>query len=80
MQGNRAVIAVRFQSEQVNVIKDRDRRNVIEGADSGVDHVDSLTDVWTFARDVASRNPNWALIAKTQQRILGIEPQCDTTG
>jgi predicted lipid-binding transport protein (Tim44 family) len=59
MHGNRAEIAVRFQSEQVNIVKDRDGK-VIEGSR---DHVDSLTDVWTFARETASRDPNWILVA-----------------
>jgi predicted lipid-binding transport protein (Tim44 family) len=59
LQGTRAIVAVRFQSEQVNVIKDREGK-VIEG---DRDHVDSLTDIWTFARDTASRDPNWLLIA-----------------
>jgi predicted lipid-binding transport protein (Tim44 family) len=59
MQGSRAILGVRFQSEQVNVIKDRDGK-IIEG---DRDHVDSLTDVWTFARDTAGRDPNWVLIA-----------------
>ncbi len=59
MQGSRAVLAVRFQSEQVNVIKDKDGK-IIEG---DKDHVDSLTDIWTFARDTSNRDPNWVLIA-----------------
>ena len=37
----------RFQSEQVNVIRDKSGA-VIEGSR---DHVESVTDVWTFARD-----------------------------
>ncbi len=59
MHGTRAEVAVRFQSEQVNVIKDKDGK-IIEG---DKDHVDSLTDIWTFARDMSSRDPNWVLIA-----------------
>src|SRR5581483_1295854 len=43
----RAIVAVRFQSEQVNVVRDKSGA-VIEGSR---DHVESLTDVWTFARD-----------------------------
>ncbi len=55
----RALVAVRFQSEQVNVIRAKDG-TVIEGSR---DHVESVTDVWTFARDLASRDPNWVLVA-----------------
>ena len=55
----RALVAVRFQSEQVNVIREKSG-TVIEGSR---DHVESVTDVWTFAHDVASRDPNWILVA-----------------
>jgi predicted lipid-binding transport protein (Tim44 family) len=55
----RAIVGVRFQSEQVNVVRDKSGA-VIEGSR---DHVESLTDVWTFARDTTSRDPNWVLIA-----------------
>ncbi len=59
MQDTRAIVAVRFQSEQVNIVKDRDGK-VIEGDRN---NVESVTDIWTFSRDTASRDPNWALIA-----------------
>ena len=55
----RAVVDVRFQSEQVNVVKDKSG-TIVEG---DRDHVDSVTDVWTFARELASPSPNWMLIA-----------------
>ena len=59
VRDNRAVIDVRFQSEQVNVVKDKTGA-IIEG---DREHVDSVTDVWTFARDLTATDPNWALIA-----------------
>lgn len=59
MQDNRAVVGVRFQSEQVNVIKDQSRA-IVDGDD---DHVESVTDIWTFARDTSSSDPNWLLVA-----------------
>jgi len=59
MKGSRAILAVRFESEQVNIVKNAEG-TVIEG---DRDHVDAVTDVWTFARDTASRDPNWILIA-----------------
>jgi len=59
VEGTLASIDVRFQSEQVNVIKDR-AGEIIDG---DREHVDSVTDVWTFSRDLASRDPNWALVA-----------------
>ncbi|MEX2298855.1 MAG: Tim44/TimA family putative adaptor protein [Dongiaceae bacterium] len=54
-----AVVTVSFRSEQVNVIRDKDG-NVVEG---DATHVDKITDIWTFARNTRSRDPNWALIA-----------------
>ncbi len=59
MQDSRAVVGVRFQSEQVNVVKDQSGA-VIEGDE---DHVESVTDIWTFARDTDSSDPNWQLVA-----------------
>ena len=59
VEGTRAVLDVRFQSEQVNVVKDKTGA-VIDG---DRDHVDSVTDIWTFARDLSNDNPNWQLVA-----------------
>jgi predicted lipid-binding transport protein (Tim44 family) len=59
VRDSRAVIDVRFQSEQVNAVKDKTGA-VIEG---DREHVDSVTDVWTFARDLSSTDPNWSLVA-----------------
>jgi predicted lipid-binding transport protein (Tim44 family) len=59
MQGSRAIVSVRFQSEQVNLIRDKSGA-VIEGDRN---HVESVTDIWTFGRDTSSRDPNWMLIA-----------------
>lgn len=55
----RAFVEVRFQSEQVNLVKDKSGA-VIEG---DRDHVDSVTDVWTFARELGASDPNWVLVA-----------------
>lgn len=59
VQGSRAEVAVRFQSEQVNIVKDRDGK-VIEGSR---DQVEAVTDIWTFARDMGSPDPNWTLVS-----------------
>lgn len=59
VEGSRATIDVRFQSEQVNVIKNRSG----EVIDGDREHVDSVTDIWSFARDLSSRDPNWVLVA-----------------
>lgn len=59
VEGTQASIDVRFQSEQVNVIKNRSG----EVIDGDREHVDSVTDIWTFAHDLSSRDPNWVLVA-----------------
>jgi predicted lipid-binding transport protein (Tim44 family) len=59
MRGRSAQVTVRFVSKLVSVTRDRTGA-VIEGNAEGVTDV---TDVWTFARDVSSRDPNWKLVA-----------------
>jgi predicted lipid-binding transport protein (Tim44 family) len=54
-----AQVTVRFVSQLVSVTRGRDG-NVIEG---NPDKVIDVTDVWTFARDLGSRDPNWKLVA-----------------
>jgi len=59
MEGADAMVAVRFESEQVNVITDADG-SVVEGS---LDVTESVIDIWTFRRDTESRDPNWTLVA-----------------
>jgi predicted lipid-binding transport protein (Tim44 family) len=59
MKGTNAILVVRFQSEQVNIVKDKDG-NVIEG---DRDHVETVTDIWSFMRNTASDDPNWLLVS-----------------
>ena len=59
VKGEMAHITVRFVSQLVSVTRDRDG-NVIDG---NPDKVTDVTDVWTFARDLTSRDPNWKLVA-----------------
>ena len=59
MRGRTAHVTVRFISKLVSVTRDRNGA-VIEGNPDGVTDV---TDVWTFARDASSRDPNWKLVA-----------------
>jgi len=58
-EGRVANIAVRFDSEQINIIRDSEGA-VIEG---DAEQVQTVTDVWTFQRDLSSENPNWQLVA-----------------
>jgi predicted lipid-binding transport protein (Tim44 family) len=59
VKGRTAQITVRFVSQLVSVTRDKDG-NVIDGSP---DKVTDVTDVWTFARDLSSRDPNWKLVA-----------------
>lgn len=54
-----AEVTVRFVSELISATRDA-AGAVIEGA-AGV--VREVTDVWTFARDTRSSDPNWKLVA-----------------
>jgi predicted lipid-binding transport protein (Tim44 family) len=59
LRGKTAQITLRFVSQLVSSTRDRNG-NVIDGS---AEKVTSVTDVWTFARDVTSRDPNWKLVA-----------------
>jgi predicted lipid-binding transport protein (Tim44 family) len=59
LRGRTAQVTMRFVSQLVSVTRDRNG-TVIEGSPEKVTEV---TDVWTFARDITSRDPNWKLVA-----------------
>lgn len=54
-----AYVTVKFVSELISVTRDADDE-VVEGDPKKVREV---TDIWTFAREFASKNPNWKLVA-----------------
>ena len=59
LRGRTAQITVRFVSKLISVTRDRSGM-VIDG---NAEKVTDVTDVWTFARDVSSRDPNWKVVA-----------------
>lgn len=59
VQGRTAFVTVRFVSQQVNVTRDSEDRIV----DGDPNEVETVRDLWTFARNVRSRDPNWKLVA-----------------
>ena len=59
LRGRIAEVTVRFVSELISATRDA-AGAVIDGA-AGV--VREVTDVWTFARDTRSGDPNWKLVA-----------------
>ena len=59
LKGGTAQITIKFLSKLISATHDKDGK-VIDGDPV---HVSDVTDIWTFARDVASRDPNWKLVA-----------------
>jgi predicted lipid-binding transport protein (Tim44 family) len=59
LRGRTAHVTVRFVSQLISVTRDKSG-NVIDG---NPEKVTDVTDVWTFARDLSSRDPNWKLVA-----------------
>jgi predicted lipid-binding transport protein (Tim44 family) len=59
LRGKMAHLTLRFVSQLVSATRNRNG-NVIDGS---ADAVTRVTDVWTFAREVTSRDPNWNLVA-----------------
>lgn len=57
LEGKNAEITVRFEAEMITMTKDEEGVVV-----SGDPHPHEIKELWTFARDVTSRNPNWLLI------------------
>ncbi|MBR1146337.1 MULTISPECIES: Tim44/TimA family putative adaptor protein [unclassified Bradyrhizobium] len=53
-----AQLTVRFVSQMISVTRDKTGAIV----DGTPDKVADITDVWTFARDTSSRDPNWKLV------------------
>ncbi len=58
MEGRTAFVTVRFVSDQINVVRDA-AGAVVEG---NPDQTTELVDLWTFARDTRSADPNWMLV------------------
>ena len=58
LRGNKAKITVRFDSEQIRVLKNANG-DVVDGTASNIDLLD---DEWTFERDLRAANPNWTVI------------------
>ncbi len=58
LSGTKARLAVKFDSEQVSLVKDAEG-TIIEGNPSDAHLMD---DEWIFERDVSSKNPNWKII------------------
>jgi predicted lipid-binding transport protein (Tim44 family) len=59
LRARSAEVTVRFQSKLITAT----RNNAGEVIEGSPEKVIDVIDIWTFARDVGSRDPNWRLIA-----------------
>ena len=59
LKGRTAQLTVKFVSELISTTKDK-AGQLLSGDPKRINEV---TDIWTFARDLASRDPNWKLVA-----------------
>jgi predicted lipid-binding transport protein (Tim44 family) len=62
MEARTALVTVKFTSEQVNVT----RNAAGEVVDGDPNRVTIVTDVWTFARNTRTTDPNWALVQTSE--------------
>jgi predicted lipid-binding transport protein (Tim44 family) len=58
LNGTVAHITVKFVSDQISLTRDQSGNPV-----AGTDAVTEITDLWTFERDLSSRDPTWRLVA-----------------
>ena len=59
VDGSSANVTVNIVSKQIHVVRDADTGAALEGDAS---NVSTINDLWTFARDVRSNDPNWRLV------------------
>jgi predicted lipid-binding transport protein (Tim44 family) len=59
VKGSEAQITLKIVSQLISATFDKDG-NLIDGS---TENVSDVKDVWTFARDTRSRDPNWKLVA-----------------
>lgn len=57
LEGRQALVAVRFRSQQIVATHAADG-SVVDGS---AEKIVEVRDLWSFARDVRSRDPNWKL-------------------
>jgi predicted lipid-binding transport protein (Tim44 family) len=64
LQGSMAQVSVRFAAKLASVTRDKAGEVVDGSATEVADHLD----LWTFVRDVRSRDPNWRLTETQSER------------
>jgi predicted lipid-binding transport protein (Tim44 family) len=63
LDGRIATLTVKFVSEQISVTCDAEGK-VIDG---DPEHIVQMIDIWTFSRNLRSRDPNWTLVETRSQ-------------
>ncbi len=63
VESRTAFLTVKFVSEQVNVVRD----SAGDVMDGDPNQVTNVTDIWTFARNLRARDPNWTLVETRSQ-------------
>ncbi len=63
VKGGTAQLTVKFVSQLISAT--RDKVGTVIGGDP--QKIKEVTDIWTFAREMSSRNPNWRLVATQSQ-------------
>jgi predicted lipid-binding transport protein (Tim44 family) len=58
LRGSAALITVKFVSDQISLTRDKDNHPVV-----GTDSVTEITDIWTFERNLSTRDPTWRLVS-----------------
>jgi predicted lipid-binding transport protein (Tim44 family) len=58
LRGATGVITVRFVSDQTSFTEDKDGHPM-----TGTDAVTEITDIWTFERNLSTRDPVWRLVS-----------------
>ncbi|WP_269584785.1 Tim44/TimA family putative adaptor protein [Roseibium sp. Sym1] len=59
LKGSTAQVTVKIHSQLISATRDKDGE-IVDGDPAKVTEV---VDIWTFARDTSSRDPNWKLVA-----------------
>ncbi len=59
LKGSLSHVTVKFVSELISAT--RDRAGIVVSGDPK--RIKEVVDIWTFARDITSRDPNWKLVA-----------------
>ncbi len=59
LQGSEAMVTVKFVTDQVNVLRDAKGEPIPDQSTAAHE----VVDLWTFARDTRTNDPNWLLVA-----------------